>query len=182
MRRATLLVAAVIAATPLASNSAELSKCQTVEPDGVDLGSYPEHPWSPYESLRNFDVVFLGEVVVPSRRCSLGWCAGVRVDQAVKGNPGKTVLLQIDAPKDTPCGPAHFATKGSKWVVFANEGTSRGGLKYFRAGDEGPSFASNRVPDFDLLEGRYRMLRAQLDRAITEALGDRPAARSVKAR
>ena len=175
MRRATLLVAAVIAATPLASNSAELSNCRVVDPEGVDLGSYPEHPWSPYESVRNHDVVFLGEVVVPSKRCSLGWCAGVKVLQTVKGNPGPTVLLHVDSPSDNPCGPTHFLSKGGRWVVFANEGTSHGGLKYFRAADEGPSFAANQVPDFDLLEGRYRMLRAQLDRAISERLDDRGA-------
>lgn len=171
MVRATMLVASVLAVIPMASNSAELSNCRAVQPESMDLGSYPEHPWSPYESIRNFDVVFLGEVAVPSKRCTLGWCAGVKVIQTVKGDPGKTVLLQVDAPSGNPCGPSHFLAKGGKWVIFANEGTSHRGLKYFRAADEGPSFAANQVPDFGLLEGRYRMLRAQLDHAISERLG-----------
>ncbi len=137
-------------------------------------GDYPDHSLSPQESLRVFDTVVFGEVVVPSRKCSLGQCAGVRVLRTLKGRPGVNLLLRIAAAKDTgtqQCKTPLLGEKGSKWVVFANQGTSRGGQRYFDVSEDGPSFTANDSPDFTKLETQYRIVRARLDSAIESRMG-----------
>ena len=132
---------------------------------------YPQHAASPLQALHDHDVVFFGEVVVPTRPCSLGYCAGIRVISALKGQVDKTVLITVANAKDDRCGPDLFQHKGVNWVVFADTGTSKTGIKYLHAGFEGPSFATVKPPDFGRLEAQYRMLRAELDDAIEARLG-----------
>jgi len=175
MRRFALLFACgFLAIAPLGAEPAQSSACRPPAAEGLEAvpeeatSLYPDQQLSPLESLRRFDIVFQGDVVVPSRPCSLGYCAGLRLVRRIKGNPGKTVLLQVSSAKTLPCGPSRFLKKGERWVVFANQGTSRTGYKYFSAGKDGPSFAASQPPDFEMLEGRYRLLRARLDRAIQQ--------------
>lgn len=160
---------ALLAVASLATSQAQTSSCRD---DAVTAeGIYPEHQLSPQESLRQHDTVFLGEVVVPPRPCSLGYCAGLKVLRTLKGEPGQTALVRITRPAPDACGPATFKSKGSRWMVFANTGTSKTGYRYLQAATDGPSFAASSVPDFKALEGRYRALRARLDEAIDQRLG-----------
>lgn len=170
MRRNLAITAAVLALLPLGTREAEPASCTAPRSASTAETAAPEHNWSPLEAVKNSDNVFYGEVAVPSRRCSLGYCAGLRVLRRVKGDTGPTALLQIASPHETPCGTTLFRTKGEKWVVFANIGTSRTGFAYMQVSEEGPSFAAEAMPNFDQLEVRYQVLRAQLDQAIAERL------------
>ncbi len=162
----------ILAALPWASDFAESSPCRPPKADEMVLdGAYPDHALSPKESLEQYDAVFLGEVVVPTRTCSLGFCAGLKVLQGIKGQPQATMLIQVAKANETRCAPTSFTNKGGRWLVFANQGTSPGGQKFFYTGDDGPSFPTRQLPDFAALEGQYRMLRAQLDRVIESQLG-----------
>lgn len=172
-----LAVAATLAGVctlPLVSDGALSSACRapSPEPETVEDG-YPQSASSPLQSLHEHDVVFYGEVVVPTRPCSLGFCAGIKVLSALKGQVEKTVLITVANKRDDRCGPDLFQHKGVKWVVFADTGTSKTGIKYLHAGFEGPSYATLKSPDFNRLEAEYRMLRAQLDGAIEARLGKR---------
>jgi hypothetical protein len=171
MRYLFLLIASTVAAAPLASNSRATGACVVRRSEPPPLNTYPDVQLSPAESLRSFDTVFLGEVLVPSRPCSIGFCAGVKVLKTLKGRPGAAALIQVASPGESPCAPATFSEKAQRWVVFANHGTTPGGLKYLRAGEDGPSFAASDLPDFQRLEGHYRMMRAELDQALDERLG-----------
>src|SRR5687768_13720034 len=87
---------AVLAIVPWASDFAESSSCKPPKADELVVdGIYPDHSLSPNESLEQFDAVFLGEVVVATKPCSLGFCAGLKVLQPIKGSPGKTMLVQV---------------------------------------------------------------------------------------
>jgi hypothetical protein len=166
----TLLASTLLlAAAPLSAPRPVAGACSAAAAEPPD--TYPEHPLSPYQSLAAFDTVFLGEVAVPARPCSLGWCAGLKVVGAVKGKPGKNALVRVAPPSAGACAPAQFRDKGARWVVFANHGTSRHGQRYLYTGDDGPSFIAAELPDFDRLEGRYQARRAELDRAVEERLG-----------
>jgi hypothetical protein len=171
-RLAAAAVFATVAGLPLVSDGALSNACKPppAEPELVDE-SYPAHASSPLQSLRDHDVVFYGEVVVPTRPCSLGYCAGVKVLAPIKGQVEKTVLITVANAKDDRCGPDLFQHKGVRWVIFADTGTSKTGIKYMHAGFEGPSYPSIKAPDFSRLEADYRMLRAQLDDAIEARLG-----------
>ncbi len=167
-----LIVLFAVVLTPLASDNAESSACVVPKPGALPVeGSYPDHHLSPVESLKQFDAVFLGEVLVPTKPCSLGFCAGIKVLNKMKGNPGDALLIQVAKSGESPCMPTTFATKGARWLVFANQGTSPRGQKYFYTGDDGPTFATRQLPDFAELEGRYQVMRAQLDHAIEAHLG-----------
>jgi hypothetical protein len=170
-RRLTIATLTCVALLPLHPDSAESkAQCSTL-PSALPMpGTYPDHTLSPYESLKHHEVVFLGEVVVPSRKCSLGFCAGIKVIKTVKGRPPEGNLIQVTKPGETECPPAYFGVKGSRWVVFANQGTSKTGLLYLYAEDLGPSFQTQGMPDFSMLEVRYRALRAALDQALEEHL------------
>ena len=177
MRIAILLVT-LLAILPTASNSAEPGTCRAPSADEVLADEpYPAHTLSPNEALNLFDVVFHAEVLVPSRPCSLGFCAGLRVLNRVKGDPGSgNVLIQSLKAVDkdaAPCGPAVFNRKGDRWVVFANRGTSKSGLSFLHSEDEGPSYRATKRPNFAALEASHRMLRSRLDQAIVERLGKR---------
>lgn len=91
--------------------------------------------------------------------------------RTLKGEPGATALVQVARAKNDPCIAAPFATRGSRWMVFANGGTSKKGQRFFQVAGDGPSFVAKSVPDFNALEGRYRMLRARLDDAIESKMG-----------
>jgi hypothetical protein len=163
----------LIAAVPLATQSIGSHTDCPVRALSL-VGEYPDHAMSPRESVRAFDTVFYAEVVVPSRQCSLGQCAGVRVLRTIKGRPGSSVLLRIAAAADQDaqrCLAPLFAEKGSRWVVFANQGTSKGGQRYFDMREDGPSFAASEAPDFDKLEMKYKLVRARLDQAIEHRMG-----------
>lgn len=163
---------AILAALPWASDSAESSSCRPPKAEELVVdGAYPDHALSPQESLEQYDAVFLGEVVVPTRTCSLGFCAGLKVLQRIKGHPEPTMLVQVAKANESPCAPTSFTNKGGRWLVFSNQGTSPGGQKFFYTGDDGPSFPTRQLPDFAALEGQYRMMRAQLDRAIESQMG-----------
>jgi hypothetical protein len=136
----------------------------------ASLDGYPEDAPAPTDSLKQFESVFLGEVVVPSRPCSLGTCAGLKVVRLLKGELPSTVLVNTLRPGENPCGPRTFNQKGERWMVFADHGTSRSGVTYVRAEDDGPTFASRVVPDFEALDQRYRQMRARLDHAIEARL------------
>lgn len=165
-------VVLLLGALPMASDFAESSACKPPKDEEMALdGTYPDHALSPRESLQQFDAVFLGEVVVPTKTCSLGYCAGLKVLQGLKGQPAPTMLIQVAKANESPCAPVSFTIKGGRWLVFANQGTSPGGQKFFYTGDDGPSFPTRQVPDFALLETRYRVMRAQLDKAIDNQLG-----------
>lgn len=171
-RRLTNILLSVLFLVPLASEPAQSrAPCRTQAPGSIEPGAYPDHSLSPMESLQHYDVVFLGEVVVPSRACSLGYCAGIKVLQTIKGKASLGNLIQITKPRETSCNPAYFGDKGQRWVIFANRGTSKTGLPYLYAEDLGPSFPSPEVPNFAMLEGRYRALRASLDHALEERFG-----------
>jgi hypothetical protein len=138
---------------------------------------YPMHELSPKMSLDHYDAVFLGEVAVATRRCTLGFCAGIRVVDKVKGVRGKTLLVQVKpaAVADAgvvpgKCLPDRFRVKGERWLVFGHYGTSAAGTSYLRAEEDGPSYLTAKRPDFNALEGRYLMMRAKLDHAIEERL------------
>ena len=158
---------------PSAASQAPTPPVCAVSPSRELVGVYPEHPLSPRQSLKTFDTVFLGEVAVPSRKCSLGYCAGIRVVKVVKGRPGATTLVRVAPPDiagaDT-CLPRLYAVKGERWLVFANLGTSKGGLRYLDSSSDGPSFAANQVPDFDKMESQYRGMQAQIEQAIGDKL------------
>lgn len=171
--RLALAGAAVIASLPLTTNDARsdarAALCRTSEPplEGV----YPTSNLSPMQSYKQHDAVFLAEVVVPSRPCSLGHCAGLRIKRRLKGEIETNALVQVLRPKENPCGPKNFTKPGQTWIVFANRGTSRTGFAYFFADDEGPSFPAQGVPNFQMMESHYIALRLQLDRAIETTLG-----------
>jgi hypothetical protein len=83
-------------------------------------------------------------------------------------------LLRIAAAADKDaarCLAPLFADKGSRWVVFANQGTSKSGQRYFDMREDGPSFAASEAPDFDKLEMHYKLVRARLDQAIEHGMG-----------
>lgn len=164
--RHALAISAAICLTPLSATEATVSSCSNAKPVASYLGDYPDYHLSPRQSLNLHDAVFLGEVVVPLRKCSLGYCAGLRVVRNLKGEIDPTVLIQVRKPDNRVCAPVNFVTKGERWIVFANQGTSRKGHKYFYSDDEGPSFPAQTIPDFVALEGRYHTMRASLDRAI----------------
>ena len=170
-----MLVAAALVALPLASDEAISNGCVT--PTTLpDFGSepYPAHARSPLESLSDHELVFHAEVVVPTKRCSLGACAGLRVLSSVKGKVPETILVRVSRPgEDDACGPDLFRLKGSRWLVFADKGTSKTGIQYLAVEPDGPSFSTPGVPDFHALEADYRMLRARLDGAIEARLGTR---------
>lgn len=172
LKRLAIASLCLLALLPLYSEPADSrSPCMTTPSQRPQAGIYPEHPLSPLESLRHYEVVFLGEVVVPSRKCSLGFCAGIRVVQGIKGQSPAGNLVQITKPGETQCGPAYFISKGDRWLVFANRGTSKTGLQYIYAEDLGPSFPTQEIPDFNALETRYRAIRSALDQALEERLG-----------
>lgn len=162
-----LLFSLLLASEPAQSHY----PCRTTVPDSLEPGLYPDYSLSPVESLRQYDLVFWGEVVVPSRSCSLGYCAGIKVIQTLKGKSNTSHLIQVTKPRESSCRPAYFNEKGQRWLVFANQGTSKTGVPYLYAEDLGPSFPAPDMPNFALLEGRYRALRASLDRAIEERFG-----------
>lgn len=164
--RHVLAIFAVICVTPLSASQATVSSCPTTRNNASFLGDYPDYHLSPKQSLTLHDAVFLGEVVVPSRKCSLGYCAGLRVVRNLKGTMDPTVLIQVRKPDNQVCAPLNFANKGERWLVFANQGTSRKGHKYFYSDDQGPSFPTKVAPDFDALEDRYQNMRISLDKAI----------------
>jgi hypothetical protein len=186
-RVAALAVFTLAAAlTPISEQRAATADCpgsspRAASPDDPDdlveaaLGGFPAVNWSPGESVASHDAVFLADVAVPARPCSLGWCAGLRVVDTHKGTPGKTVLVKItgtgDAARDAACGAPYFREKDGRWVVFARRGTSPGGQAYVQVDADGPSYASKTLPDFARLERSYRNLRAQLDQAISERMG-----------
>ena len=134
-------------------------------------GIYPDHTLSPQESFRVHDAVFWAEVTVPTRPCSLGSCAGLSVLHVLKGPVQSKVLVQVMQPEDAECPTALFTQKNSRWVVFANTGTSRTGYAYLQVEEDGPTFLSQRLPDLQVLEGRFRQFRAQLDSAIGTRMG-----------
>ena len=169
MRKILLLIPiAFVVAVPLAS----LTRGYQADCPVSSLplaGDYPDHSLSPQESLRVFDTVAFAEVVVPSRPCSIGQCAGLRVLKTLKGRPGPAMLLRVTAAKDQTearCKTKLVAAKGERWLVFANQGTSRGGQSYFDVSEDGPSFLANDLPDLTKLEKQYRLVRARLDQAI----------------
>ncbi len=164
--RVCALMLAVISFTPLSASQANVSGCPTARVETSYMGDYPDYHISPIQSVDLHDAAFVGEVVVPLRKCSLGYCAGLRVLRNVKGTMDPTVLIQVRKPDNQVCAPLNFTEKGQKWMVFANQGTSRKGHKYFYSDDLGPSFVSRIDPDFETLEGRYTEMRAQLDKAI----------------
>jgi hypothetical protein len=169
----TILAVATLTALPSAAGQSPNQVVCAVAAVRQLVGVYPEHPLSPQQSLISFDTVFLGEVVVPSCKCSLGYCAGIRVMQTVKGRPGTTALVRVDpdgVAAKASCIPSLYATKGERWLVFANQGNSKSGLKYFDSGSDGPSFAANKVPDFSMMEAQYRGMRAQIEQAIGDRL------------
>lgn len=176
MRSLILIFAlASLATVPATAGAAEGGDCPKVSPsDSPDVvpGSYPEHPLSPMESLKTFDTVILAEVILPSRPCSLGWCAGLHVIRRLKGQASGNVIIQVATHSDRlPCGPENYRVKGQRWIVFANRGTSPGGQSFLAADLGGPSFQSSDLPDFARLEAHYRAKRAQLDQLIEERLG-----------
>jgi hypothetical protein len=128
------LIFALIAATtafaaqPLAE--APQQACRATFAPGEGL--YPDHSLSPKESFRLHDAVFWAEVTVPARPCSLGTCSGLSVLQVLKGQVSSKVLVQVMQPKDAGCPADLFTQKNSRWVVFANTGTSRTGYAYLQ--------------------------------------------------
>lgn len=169
LSKTRIVALSVLVVASVATNQAQSHSC-FVDSTASD-GLYPEHQMSPQESLQHHDTVFLGEVVVAPRPCSLGYCAGLRVLRTLKGEPGATALIRIAKPRADNCSPSTFKEKGTRWMVFAQSGTSKTGHRYFQAASDGPSFAATSVPDFNVLEGRYRALRARLDDAIDQRLG-----------
>lgn len=172
-RHGALIVITVLAVgAPLSRNQAQSSACDAgvPSPETVWLGGYPESAPPPAQSLQLFDSVFLAEVIVPSRACSLGTCAGVKVLRQLKGNLPATVLISTRRPGESPCAPRTFNQKGERWMVFANGGTAKSGVTYVHADDYGPTFASRVVPNFDELDQKYQQLRARLDNAIAVRL------------
>ncbi len=169
-----LLGLVVVCAIPLGSDGALSFACKQAPDEPETLQEpYPALPRSPLESLKDHDVVFFGEVVVPTKPCSLGYCAGLKVLSRLKGQMEPTVLLRVMRPGEDSCTPDIFRHKGVKWMVFANTGTSKTGFKYLHADYQGPSFASIVAPNFQNLEAEYRMLRARLDDAIEARIGRR---------
>lgn len=169
---ARLIFALIAAATgfasqPLAEEPMEACRPTLAAGDGI----YPDHALSPQESFRVHDAVFWAEVTVPARPCSLGLCAGLSVLHVLKGQVPSKVLMQVMQTEGAECPTALFKQKNSRWVVFANTGTSRTGYAYLQAEEDGPSFPSQRLPDLQILEGRFRQFRAQLDSAIGARMG-----------
>lgn len=164
--RLCVFLLAIISLTPWSASEATVSGCPTIVEAPSYMGDYPDYHISPKQSLIFHDAAFVGEVVVPLRKCSLGYCAGLRVLRNLKGSIDSTVLIQVRRPDNQVCAPLNFSTLGQRWMVFANQGTSRRGHKYFYSDDQGPSFISRAAPDFESLEGRYLQMRAELDRAI----------------
>jgi len=163
--RVSALMFVFISFTPLSANQAQVSGCP-VRVEASYMGDYPDYHISPKQSVALHDAAFVGEVVVPLRKCSLGYCAGLKVLRNVKGIMDPTVLIQVRKPDNQVCAPLNFTEKGQKWMVFANQGTSRKGHKYYYSDDQGPSFIARIEPNIETLEGRYLEMRAQLDRAI----------------
>lgn len=164
--RLLTLLLTIIAMTPLSATEAVLSSCANGKKILSYMGDYPDYHLSPLDSLKLHDVAFMGEVVVPLRKCSLGYCAGLKVVKPLKGEVEKTVLVQVRKPDDQVCAPQNFTDKGQRWLVFANQGTSKTGYKYFYSDDQGPSFITQQEPNFANMQGRYMQMRAALDKAI----------------
>lgn len=176
---ATALIAGLFT-LPLVSDGAlsEACKAPSADTDSINAAAtYPPHANSPLQSLHDHDVVVFGEVVVPTRPCSLGFCAGIKVLSTIKGMVDRTILVAVTHDKNDRCGPDLFQQKGSTWIVFANTGTSKTGIKYLHASADSPSYAATTPPNFNRLEADYRVLRAQLDGAIDTRLGRRSVAR-----
>ena len=140
-------------------------------------------------TLKKFDTAFWGEVLVPTKPCSLGYCAGLKVGRSLKGTIPDSTIVRVAGPGQTDhCGPKKFNKKGERWLVFANRGTSPQGQTYLDVDQYGPTFQAeqllsgkfgtdhltvSRWPNFTFLDQRYQALRSRLDAAITGRLPTR---------
>jgi hypothetical protein len=132
-------------------------------------GQYPAHKFSPKEARDAYDYVFSGEVLVPTRKCSLGFCAGIKIIQPIKGKVPSKNLIRI-AHTDKQCIPSIFAHKGLRWLIFASSGTTKMGTTYMQVEADGPSYPTRLLPNFEVLEQRYQILKTDLELAIKQRL------------
>lgn len=136
------------------------------------VGLYPMGQDSPMKALSSHDVVFIGEVLVPAKRCSLGVCAGVAVRQILKGDIIGNILMRIDAGPGMTCLHEEYMTqKHQYWYIFASSGTSKYGQKYFEMTTSGPSFPTKFNIDFVELDKLHQKQTKDLDYAIKSTLG-----------
>ena len=113
-------VLAILTLTLTASTSQRsvLGACQN--PLELQDGEFPSHRYSPKESIVNYDVVIHGEVLVPTRKCSLGYCAGIKVIKPIKGYRGKentVVRVAHGGNLEPSCPPPALQNKGRRWVA-----------------------------------------------------------------
>jgi hypothetical protein len=142
---------------------------------------------SPQENIHAHDVVFLGEVLVPAKYCSIGICAGLRVHQLVKGKLTNNSVVSASVPENLliriktekkhqgsqkECLSEDIFTKRAQyWYVFAQGGTSKRGFIFYEVSDVGPSFETRAPIDFSQLEQSYQKFRKELDDAIKSRFG-----------
>lgn len=160
---------AVIAAIVLMFGSTGSQRSQVTQCSGsgqLEEGSYPQHRYSPLESLENYDMVFHGEVVVPTKPCSLGFCAGIKVLENVTGYRGKRNTVVRVKGGDDKCTPTAFAVSGERWVIYGKRKMTSGGTPFMEVSVNDPIFRASVVPDFERLEDKYFLLRTRLDYAI----------------
>ena len=158
---------------PMSDEAAISSACVTSStPDNQD--AYPLFELSPQQSLQDHDSVFLAKVLVPTKPCSLGYCAGLRVLSSLKGSQKGNLLVRVHIPgsgKESHCTPDKFNKKGSKWLVFGHKGTSPGGTSYLDIQHNGPSFVTAKVPNFAAMEKAYWNKVASINNAIESKVG-----------
>jgi hypothetical protein len=165
-----LLLIPIVLILPAAAEMSVSKSCDQVGlyPDSIE-SPYPAHEFSPKEALDTYDYAFLGRVLVPTRKCSLGYCAGIKIMKNIKGRAPTKNLIRI-SHSDPQCLPHKFAHKGASWMIFASSGTTPKGTKYLQIESDGPSYTTRLIPNFDVLEHRYDLMRASLDRAISEKI------------
>ncbi len=161
-------VVLILPAAASVFSSKEACDPPSLYPDEIE-SSYPAHEFSPKTALDAYDYAFLGEILVPVRKCSIGYCAGIKILKNIKGAVQPKNLIRV-SHSDPKCMPHKFLHKGVRWMVFASSGTTSKGTKYMQIESDGPSYPTRLVPNFDVLEQRYDLMRASLDQAISKKI------------
>ena len=163
-----LILIPVVLLLPAMAEMSDSKDCTStaIYPETLEA-PYPAHQFSPKKALNMYENVFLGRVLVPTRKCSLGYCAGIEVIKNIKGHASQKSLIKITNAK-SECLPTKYSHKGVSWLIFASTGITQRGTKYLQIEVDSPSFQTRLDPNFEILQKRYEILQARIDQAITE--------------
>jgi hypothetical protein len=128
--------------------------------------TFPQQDYRPEEAIKRFGVVFYGTVSAPSRKCNLGYCAGLTITRPIQGIKSGTAVVATQAP----CA---FKDSNKQWLVFANAKKTGKGLRYFVVPKDSPTFQADKVETIEGMSREYRRYEAKLDFYIEQSLKDR---------